>query len=109
VTYGLSAERRRVAATIQPMSARLVYLLLRQILQMLTQLARDRSATDVERLVLPHQVAVLRRQVHRPKLQPADRVVLVAVSRLLPRDSWSTCAPPTPTASPTAPQPARPG
>jgi hypothetical protein len=58
------------------MSASLVYLLLRQVLQMLTQLARDGGAKDVEILVLRHQVAVLRRQVHRPKLEPADRVVL---------------------------------
>jgi hypothetical protein len=34
------------------------YLLLRQVLQMLTQLARD--AKNVELLVLRHQVAVLR-------------------------------------------------
>ena len=60
------------------MSASLVYQLLRQILQMLTQLARDGGAKDVELLVLWHEVAVLRRQVHRPKLQPADRVVLAA-------------------------------
>jgi putative transposase len=71
------------------MSASLVYLLLRQILSMLTQLARDGGARDVELLVLRHEVAVLRRQVHRPKLQPADRVVLAALSRLLPRDRWS--------------------
>jgi hypothetical protein len=49
------------------MSVSLVYLLLRQILQMLTQLARDGGAKDVELLVLRHQVAVLRRQVHRPR------------------------------------------
>src|SRR5439155_24096984 len=42
------------------MSASLVYLLLRQVLQMLTQLARDGGAKDVELLVLRHQLAVLR-------------------------------------------------
>jgi putative transposase len=71
------------------MSASLVYVLLRQILQLLTQLARDGGAKDVELLVLRHQLAVLRRQVHRPDLQPADRVVLAALSRLLPRARWS--------------------
>src|SRR5437762_2999447 len=69
------------------MSASLVYLLLRQVLQMLTQLARDGGAKDVELLVLRHEVAVLRRQVHRPDLQPADRVVLAGLAR--PRSSSS--------------------
>lgn len=32
---------------------------------------------------------MLRRQVHRPDLQPADRVVLAVLSRLLPRPRWS--------------------
>ena len=71
------------------MTASLVHLLLRQILQMLTQLARDGGAKDVELLVLRHQVAVLRRQVHRPELRPDDRVVLAALSRLLPRARWT--------------------
>jgi putative transposase len=78
-----------VADTIEAMSASLVYLLLRQVLQMLSRLARDDGAKDVEILVLRHQVAVLRRQVHRPDLQPADRVVLAVLSRLLPRHRWS--------------------
>jgi putative transposase len=70
------------------MNVSLVYLLLRQVLQMLTQLARDDGAKDVEILVLRHQVAVLRRQVTRPRLAPNDRVVLAALSRLLPRSRW---------------------
>jgi predicted phosphoribosyltransferase len=51
------------------MSASLVYLLLRQVSQMLAQIARDGRAKDVEILVLRHEVAVLRRQValHLPK------------------------------------------
>jgi hypothetical protein len=39
---------------------------------MLTKLARDGGAKDLELRVLRHQVAVLRRQVARPDLQPAD-------------------------------------
>jgi hypothetical protein len=45
------------------MSASSVYLLMRQLLHLLTKLARDGGAKDVELLVLRHQVAVLRRQV----------------------------------------------
>jgi hypothetical protein len=65
----------QVAARIAAMSASLVYLVLRQILQMFTQLARDGGAKGVELLVLRHQVAVLRRQVHRPALEPAYRLL----------------------------------
>src|SRR5215813_6781766 len=56
---------------------------------MLVQLARDDGAKDVELLVLRHQVVVLRRQVHRPELRQEDRLVLAALSRLLPRERWS--------------------
>ena len=52
--------------------------------------ARPRDAAkDLEILVLRHQLTVLRRQVQRPKLQPADRALLAAVSRVLPRARWS--------------------
>jgi len=71
------------------MTASLVYVVLRQLLRMLTQLVREGGAKDVEMLVLRHQVAVLRRQVHRPDLRPEDRVVLAALSRLLPRQRWT--------------------
>ncbi|MGH3259372.1 MAG: integrase core domain-containing protein [Streptosporangiaceae bacterium] len=40
--------------------------------------------------MLRHQVAVLRRRVNRPDPGDGDRVLLAALSRLLPRRSWST-------------------
>jgi putative transposase len=46
-----------VADTMSAMTASMMYLLLRQLLQMLTQHARDGGAKDVEILVLRHQVA----------------------------------------------------
>jgi len=68
---------------------KLVYLTLCRSIQLLALLARGDATKDLEILVLRHQLIVLRRQVPRPKLEPADRALLAAVSRLLPRSRWS--------------------
>jgi hypothetical protein len=57
--------------------------------QLLALLGRGDARKDLEILVLRHQLSVLRRQVPRPRLEPADRALLAAVSRGLPRVSWS--------------------
>ncbi len=42
----------------------------------------------MEIAVLRHQLLVLRRQVARPRYTPADRMILAALAKLLPRDRW---------------------
>ena len=48
-------------------------------------LARSDASKDVEVLVLRHEVAVLRCQMARLKPDWADRAVIAALARLLPR------------------------
>ena len=65
-----------------------VYLLVRCLLGCLTVLTRRQVSKDAELLVLRHENAVLRRQVGRVRYQPADRLWLAALSRLIPRRRW---------------------
>jgi transposase InsO family protein len=60
------------------------YLAFTALLRLLAEGKRDAFAREVELLALRHELAVLRRQATRPKLQPADRAFLAALARLLP-------------------------
>jgi putative transposase len=64
-----------------------VYLVARNLFALVWLLARPRRSKELEILVLRHDLAVLRRQT-RPTLTPADRALLAALSRSLPRSAW---------------------
>jgi hypothetical protein len=53
----------------------LIYILTRRALELVTFRVRGGAAKDIELLVLRHDVAVLRRQVTRPALGPAERAL----------------------------------
>jgi hypothetical protein len=62
-----------------------VYLALRRSLELVLLCFRSAEANEIEILVFRQELAVLRRQHPRPRLQPTDRALLAALSRLLPR------------------------
>jgi putative transposase len=66
----------------------LVYLALRFVPQLLVLSFRSEKFKQLEIVVLRHELAVVRRQVARPHLRPADRAFLAAASRLLRRARW---------------------
>jgi putative transposase len=65
-------------------SLRLLYLITIWVFGWLALLGRSQASKDAEIMVLRHEVAVLRRQVARPKPDWADCVILAALARLLP-------------------------
>jgi putative transposase len=64
------------------------YLVCRCLLQLVLLRRRSEAFKELEIVVLRHELSVLRRQARRPRLTMADRVLLAAASRLLPRPTW---------------------
>jgi transposase len=67
----------------------LLYLLLRRLVSLAAG-SPDGLHDGIEVVVLRHQLAVLKRQVARPRLRRRDRLFLAAASRMLPRQRWSS-------------------
>jgi hypothetical protein len=65
-------------------ASRLVYLIFIRLLGALALLLRSDVSKEAEILVLRHQLAVLRRQVARPKPTWADRALISALAGLRP-------------------------
>jgi hypothetical protein len=65
----------------------LVCLLLRCLVRLLAGRVGDLTS-DVEVVVLRHQLMVLKRQARRPRLRRRDRLFMTAI-RVLPRARWS--------------------
>jgi putative transposase len=68
----------------------LLYAVVCRLLELIVLFARGDRAKELEILVLRHELSILRRQVRQPRFEPHDRLLLAALSRVLPRRSWKS-------------------
>jgi putative transposase len=50
--------------------------------------ARSAGSKELELIVLRHELSILRRQARRPQLMERDRLVLAALTWVMPRRAW---------------------
>lgn len=71
------------------MALSFLYVAFVRLLQFLRLRRTERDELAIEIVMLRHEVAVLRRQLARPLLQPRDRALLASLARLLPNERRS--------------------
>lgn len=72
-----------------PLRVSAVYVVLSRLLELVVLFARGDRTKELEILVLRHELSILRRQAGRPRFEAHDRLLLAALSRMLPRHSWN--------------------
>ncbi|MDA8040776.1 MAG: integrase core domain-containing protein [Actinomycetota bacterium] len=71
------------------MALSFLYSVVRRVGELLRIHRMDAAAKDAEILVLRRQLAVLRRQVARPRFSWSDRALIATLARLVPRERWA--------------------
>jgi putative transposase len=66
-----------------------LYVVVCRLLELIVLLGRRERSKELEILVLRHELSVLRRQTKQPRFELHDRLLLSALSRVLPRRSWN--------------------
>src|SRR5579859_1499873 len=74
----------------------LAYSLARLLLDAILVPHRSEARLQAEVLALRHQLRILERQIARPKWHTPDRLLLAALSRLVPRLTWTAALLPSP-------------
>jgi putative transposase len=66
-----------------------LYIVVCRLLELIVLVGCCDRAKELEILVFRHELSILRRQAGQPRFEAHDRVLLAALSRMLPRHSWS--------------------
>jgi hypothetical protein len=67
----------------------MAYTLVWRLFELVLLLARGERSKELEILVVRHELSILRRQTTRRPFMLTDRLLPAALSRVLPRRSWS--------------------
>jgi len=75
---------------LAPVALSFLYRLVRRVVELARVHQMDAVAKEAEILVLRHQLAVLQRQVGRPRFTWSDRALVAAVAKLVTRERWAS-------------------